>query len=313
MTQTFYVTVCLFFYIHQKISKVRIKKRFGKIFLSNPHEVTILNQKRKDIFMRKKQKIKKKKQSQRAYKGFISIVNWYKNKFDVISHISNIYGNEGKKEVIVYRLPLWRDITLVQKLAYFFYFMAETQPFENIKPFTLDLSKSFRNRYKKLTYKNLKAVIIKKIYGNLDYILKSSNKPMMSFILENKTKDKRKDINDKETHIHGIREVFDETTDSKIRLALKTSVCNGKKEYNEPEYRNMLQTKKKYNDDKYGAKGWLWYLNKGVCCNHGLYISQPLLEKIRNDYERLYQEYKESIQILKEKGIKIKYKKPEMS
>ena len=194
MTQTFYVTVCLFFYIHQKISKVRIKKRFGKIFLSNPHEVTILNQKRKDIFMRKKQKIKKKKQSQRAYKGFISIVNWYKNKFDVISHISNIYGNEGKKEVIVYRLPLWRDITLVQKLAYFFYFMAETQPFENIKPFTLDLSKSFRNRYKKLTYKNLKAVIIKKIYGNLDYILKSSNKPMMSFILENKTKDNVLDI-----------------------------------------------------------------------------------------------------------------------
>lgn len=83
--------------------------------------------------MRKKQKINKKKQSQRAYKGFIFLVNWYKNKFDVISHISNIYGNEDKKEeVTVYRLPLWRDITLVQKLAYFFYFMAETKPFENI-------------------------------------------------------------------------------------------------------------------------------------------------------------------------------------
>jgi len=26
-------------------------------------------------------------------------VNWYKNKFDVISYISNIYGNEYKKEV----------------------------------------------------------------------------------------------------------------------------------------------------------------------------------------------------------------------
>ena len=48
--------------------------------------------------MRKKQKIYKKKQSQRAYKGFIFLVNWYKNKFDVISHISNIYGNEDKKE-----------------------------------------------------------------------------------------------------------------------------------------------------------------------------------------------------------------------
>ena len=31
----------------------------------------------------------------------------------------------------------------------------------------------------------------------------------MSFVLENKPTYKRKDINDKETHIHGIREVFD--------------------------------------------------------------------------------------------------------
>lgn len=54
--------------------------------------------------MRKKQKINKKKQSQRAYKDFIFLVNWHKNKFDVISHISNIYENEGKKEVSVYRL-----------------------------------------------------------------------------------------------------------------------------------------------------------------------------------------------------------------
>ena len=263
--------------------------------------------------MRKKQKINNKKKRQRAYKDFIIIVKWHKFHFDVISHISNIYENEYKKEVTIYRLPIWRDITLVQKLAYFFYFMAETKPFKNIKPFTLNLSKSFRDKYNKLTYKQLKTAIIKKIYGNLDYILKSSNKPMMSFILENKKKNNRKDINDKETHIYGIREVFDETTDNKVKLALKTSVCNGKKEYNEPEYRNMLQTKKKYNNNKYGAKGWLWYLNKGVCSNNGLYISQSLLEKIRNDYEQLYQEYKESIQILKEKGIKIKYKKPEMS
>lgn len=262
--------------------------------------------------MRKKQKTNKKKQSQRAYKGFIFLVNWYKNKFDIISHISNIYGNGDKKEeVSVYKLPLWRDLTMVQKQAYFFYFMSETKGFENIKPFTLNLSKSFRDKYNKLTYKQLKAVIIKKIYGNLDYILKSSDKPMMSFILENKTTNKRKDINDKETHIHGIREVFDENIDYKIRTALKTSVCNGKKEYKEPKYRNILQTKDKYNNDKSGAKGWLWYLNKGACCNNGLYISQSLLEKIRNDYEQLYKEYKENIKLLKEKGFKIKYEKPE--
>lgn len=261
--------------------------------------------------MRKKQKTHKKKQSQRAYKDFISKVKWCRNKFDVIPYISNICEDEHKKEEItVYRLPLWRDITLIQKQAYFFYFMVETKGFKRIKPFTLDFSKAFRDKYNKLTYKQLKAVIIKRMYGNLDYIFKSSSKPMMSFILENKTTIKRKDINDKETHIHGIREVFDEKTDSKVITALKTSVCNGKKEYNEPEYRNMLQTKKKYN--KCGALGWLWYLSKGACCNNGLYISQSLLEKIHNDYDQLYKEYKENIKLLKERGFKIKYKKTDV-
>lgn len=137
--------------------------------------------------MRKKQKIKSKKQSQRSFRAFISIVNWYKNKFDIALYISNIYESDyPKKEISVHRLPLWRDITQVQKLAYFFYFMAETKKFTNIKPFTLDLSKQFRDRYNKLTYKKLKAVIIKRIYGNLDYVIQSPNKPMMSFILSNK-------------------------------------------------------------------------------------------------------------------------------
>ena len=60
--------------------------------------------------MRKKQKIKSKKQSQRSFRAFISIVNWYKNKFDVALYISNIYGNEyQKKEVNIHKLPMWRD------------------------------------------------------------------------------------------------------------------------------------------------------------------------------------------------------------
>lgn len=260
--------------------------------------------------MRKKQKIKSKKQSQRAYKGFISMVKWWKYKFDDTLYISNIYDTEHiKKEISVHKLPIWRNITPIQKLSYFFYFMAETKEYTNTKPFTLDLSKSFRNRYNHLTYKQLKPVLIKRMYGNLDYILKSSSKPMMSFILENKPKNKRKDINDKETHIHGIREVFDEEVDSKVRLALKTSVCNGKKEYNQPEYRNMLQTRTGYK--KYGAKGWLWYLNKGACSNNGLYISTLLLKKIHTDYTQLYRKYQESIRRLKSLGIKVKYKCPE--
>lgn len=262
------------------------------------------------LSMRKKQKKNKRRKSQRAFKGFIFIVKWCKNDSDVLPYISNIYEDEcQKKKITIYRLPIWRDITPIQKLAYFFYFMAETKDFEKIKPFTLDLSKPFRDKHKNLTYKELKAVIIKKMYGNLDYILELPEKPMMSFILENKKQSKRKDVNDKETHIHGIREVFEEKIDSKVRLALKTSVCNRKKEYNQPEYYNMLQTKDKYT--KYGAAGWLWYLNKGVCVDNGLYISQSLLEKIRNDYNQLYQEYKENINLLKKKGIKIKYSKPD--
>ena len=260
--------------------------------------------------MRKKQKTKSKKQSQRVYKGFISMVKWWKYKFDDTLYISNIYDTGHiKKEISVHKLPIWRNITPIQKLSYFFYFMAETKEFTNTKPFTFDLSKHFRNRYNHLTYRQLKPILIKRIYGNLDYTLKSSSKPMMSFILENKSKNKRKDINDKETHIHGIREVFDEEVDHKVRLALKTSVCNGKKEYNQPEYRNMLQTSTKYK--KYGAKGWLWYLNKGACSNNGLYISASLLKKIHTDYNQLYRKYQESIRRLKSLGFKIRYKCPD--
>lgn len=261
--------------------------------------------------MRKKQKINRKKKSQRAYGDFIHIVKCWKDYFIFTSHISNIYDKDIRKnEIEVYRLPIWRDITEIQRLAYFLCFMAETREFINVKPFTLDFSKEFRDRYKNLSYKELKAVIIKRMYGNLDYQLQSIKKPMMSFILENKPTYRRKDINDKETHIHGIREVFDKDIEDKIKLSLKTSVCNGNKEYKRPEYRNMLQTKDKYNnDDKNGAKGWMKYLNKGTCSNNGLYISDSLLEKIRNDYSQLYKEYTYYIKELKDKGYKVKYKK----
>ena len=258
--------------------------------------------------MQKKQKKDKKKKSQRAYGDFIYIVKCWKDDFIFTSHISNIYDRDYKKnEIKVYRLPIWRNITDIQKLAYFLYFMAETKEFINLKPFTLDFSKEFRDRYKNLSYKELKAVIIKRMYGNLDYQLQSKSKPMMSFVLENKVKSKRKDINDKETHIHGIREVFnDEDLDSKVRLSLKTSVCNRNKEYKQPEYRNMLQTKDKYND-KQGAEGWMLYLNKGVCSNNGLYISDSLLEKIHTDYNHLYDRYAKYIREMKSKGIKVTY------
>lgn len=262
--------------------------------------------------MQKKQKVNKKKKSQRAYGSFIHIVKCWKDDFILTSHISNIYDRSNdneKNEIEVYRLPIWRDVTEIQRLAYFLYFMVETREFTSIKPFTLDFSKEFRDKYKNLSYKELKAVIIKRMYGNLDYQLQSISKPMMSFVLENKVKSKLKDINDKETHIHGIREVFDnKELDSKVILALKTSICNGNKEYKRPGYRNMLQTRDKYNDDKNGAKGWMWYMNKGVCSNNGLYISDSLLEKIRNDYNQLYTEYVEYIKDLRSKGIKIKYR-----
>ena len=73
--------------------------------------------------MQKKQKIAKKKKSQKAYKDFIHIVKWFKDDFILASHISNIYDDNDKKEVEVevYRLPIWRDVTDIQRLAYFFY------------------------------------------------------------------------------------------------------------------------------------------------------------------------------------------------
>lgn len=134
-------------YIHRKISKVRKKYTIWKIISSNLNKQTILERKCWRIVYAKKQKIISKKKSQRSFRAFISIVKWYKNKFDVALYISNIYGNEcQKKEVNIRKLPLWRDITNIQKLAYFFYFMAETKKFTNVKPFTLDFSKQFRDR-----------------------------------------------------------------------------------------------------------------------------------------------------------------------
>lgn len=71
----------------------------------------------------------------------------------------------------------------------------------------------------------------------------------------------------------------------------------------------MLQTRTGYK--KYGAKGWLWYLNKGACSNNGLYISTSLLKKIYTDYNQLYRKYQESIRRLRSLGVKVKYKYPE--
>ena len=63
--------------------------------------------------MRKKQKIKSKKQSQRSFRAFISIVNWYKNKFDVALYISNIYGNEYQKKPSIFRISQRNEILIL--------------------------------------------------------------------------------------------------------------------------------------------------------------------------------------------------------
>ena len=117
--------------------------------------------------MQKKQKIFKNNKSQRAYGDFIHIAKWWKHNFIFVPHISNIY-DDNEKEINLYRLPIWRDVTEIQRLAYFFYFMADTNEFINIKPFTLDLSKEFRDRYKNLSYKELKPIIMKKIYKKVE-------------------------------------------------------------------------------------------------------------------------------------------------
>ena len=44
-----------------------------------------------------------------------------------------------------------------------------------------------------------------------------------------------------------------------------------------------------------------------------LYISKYLLEKIRDDYNQLYKEYKSDVKKLKDNGIKINYIKPDIS
>lgn len=71
----------------------------------------------------------------------------------------------------------------------------------------------------------------------------------------------------------------------------------------------MLHTSKKYHEC--GAAGWMLYLNKGVHSNNGLYMSQSLLERIRDDYNLLYKIHNDIIKELKNLGIKVRYIKPD--
>lgn len=73
----------------------------------------------------------------------------------------------------------------------------------------------------------------------------------------------------------------------------------------------MLHTSKKYTNHQYGASGWMRYLNKGVNSNNGLYISQSLCERIRDDYNQLYKRHNDIINELKKSGIKVTYIKPD--
>ena len=83
------------------------------------------------------------------------------------------------------------------------------------------------------------------------------------------------------------------------------------KEYEEINYRNMLQIKDNYDDIDGGSYGWLGYMNKGNRSENGLYLSNALRNRIQNDYQKLYEQVRAIIDQLKTEGIKITYEKEE--
>ena len=115
------------------------------------------------------------------------------------------------------------------------------------------------------------------------------------------TEGKKKRIN-----LHGC---IDKSHIENQQHILKQSASTYRKEYEEINYRNMLQIKDNYDDIDGGSYGWMGYMNKGNRSENGLYLSDALRDRIKANYQELYKQVRTIIDQLKTEGIKITYKK----
>lgn len=257
----------------------------------------------------KKNKTRKKtknKRPSRRFSAFISSVRQYIDYCRTLAINSNssvdnkFYNNiENLIDIDKYKLIPWEKVTPVQRISFFFYYLALKPDYKYILPFTLDVSDTMRDAYSKLTYEKDAKCIRKRLYDeffhHLGYI------PRYAFVIENKNT---------QFHLHGVIEVIPETKD-KLRKAMKAATFG-------PDYkksimhRNILRIEKEY---RKSPEKWLCYINKFQSAAYSLFISNSLKQDIKSEYEALLNtstSYKEAqktathlnIQPIKEEYIK---------
>ncbi len=199
------------------------------------------------------QKRKNKNSSKCCYSDFISTIKEY------LLPKSPLVNNKSK-------IPKWRDVTPIQKLAYYSVYIN----IPNRIALTLNFSNKFIHKFSHLPNKKLKDVIRRRLNQNFKNNL--GIVPNYAFIIE------RKESN---FHIHGIIEL----DSNQIELAKRTMKVTafGVGFNKSPMKNNILDLQYIYNKNK-----WLCYMIK----NHknvinSLYISNGLLTSIRNDYNAL--------------------------
>jgi len=254
--------------------------------------------------LEKSQKLNGKTTGKRRYKSFISSVSWWwriinfelDNSY-IYKRVKTVTYKNGKQTRIITlpRLPRWEDVNRIKKVAYFARFLAETQRYSNLKPFTLDFTYTRHDKYKNKKLSKIKDDYAKKLYNNLCYYEEKNVE--MVYIVEGK----KKRIN-----IHGF---IDKSRIEKQKHILKQAASTYRKEYGKINYNNMLQIKDNYDDIEGGSYRWMGYMNKGNHSENGLYLSNALKNRIQNSYQELYKQVRTIINQLRAEGINVTYEK----
>lgn len=256
------------------------------------------------LMVENSQKVKGKKTGKRRYKTFIYNVSWWWRGINFELDNSYIYkkvetvrykNGHTVQKITLPELPRWKDVTRVQEVAYFTKFLAQTQEFSNLKPFTIDFTYTRHKKYKNKKLNKIRDDYTKKVYNSLRYY--GENDVEMVYMTEGKNK---------RLNLHGY---IDKSRIENQQHILKQSASTYRNEYKEINYRNMLQIKDNYDKIEGGSYGWLGYMNKGKRSENGLYLSSALRNRIKNDYQELYEQVRTIIDQLKAEGIKITYKK----
>ena len=235
----------------------------------------------------KKNKIRKKtpkKRPSRKYKSFIDNVSLGKSLIDSIANIkvtsreAHTYNNiESLINVNKIKSVAWERVTPIQRLAFFFYFLATNPDYSNILPFTLNLSDEMKESYSELIYEE-KSMCIRKRLDD-EFIKKLGYIPKYGFIIEYSE--------ERHLHLHGIAEV-DRKTEKKLREAMKVAAFG--RDYQKSDiHRNMLRIEKGYHKH---PKKWLQYINKNPSAGYSIFMTSELKRDIKTEYEALRNDFK---------------------